>query len=165
MGTGIILVAGVSGVGKTTLCQRVAANERGIHHLIASSFVSGQRATDQVELVARIRAAAQGLGGTTLVDGHLIVGGIKVPLEAVAALAPRAIVVVTAHPRDIVSRRTSDGNRTRSTLTEDEIHHAQTAEVQWARELASAIGVPLAEISCQNSDGSWPALRHLLGIG
>ena len=104
-------MAGISGVGKTTLCQHLVADCPGMHHLVASTFVEGGRAVDQMALVGRIRGTAEGLEGVSLVDGRLIVGENRVPQEAVAALAPRGILVVTGSPADIVARRAADSRR------------------------------------------------------
>lgn len=163
MEEGIILVAGISGVGKTTFCQRLTEAAAGIHHFVASSFVDGQQAVDQLRLVARIREAARERGGTSLVDGHLIVGGKKVPLEAVAALAPKAIVLVTGHPRDVVARRASDNTKQRPPLHEDDIALDQDAELQWARELAQSIGIPFATVDGSNQQALSPEVLHLVG--
>jgi len=165
MVSGIILIAGVSGVGKTTLCQRLVAAESGIHHLIASSFVDRQHASDQVALAARISAAAQALCGACLVDGHLIVGGNKVPPEAVVGLAPKAIIMVTDRPGNIITRRALDTSRSRPAITEADVHHAQEAEFDWARELALTISVPFTTVNSQDSDGFRAEVLHRLGSG
>ncbi|WP_175429728.1 ATP-binding protein [Azospirillum argentinense] len=164
MEKGIILVAGVSGVGKTTLCRRLATAEPGIHHLVASSFVDGKRDVDQLKLISRIRAAADKLEGACLVDGHLTLDGSNVPLEAIAALAPEGIIVVTGSSAEIAARRGADVTRSRPPANEDELCHTQDAEISWARELALAVSVPFTAIDSQDEDGFRTKVYQLLGM-
>lgn len=163
IGPSIILVAGVSGVGKTTLCQRLASHQPGVHHLVASAFVDGGRPSDQMALVKRIRAAAEQLDGACLVDGHLIIGGNRVPQEALAVLAPQAILMVTGSPADILARRAADTTRSRPSIAEEDLRHAQEAEAGYAQELALALGVPFAAIGCRDDEGFRAAIHQMLG--
>ena len=54
-------------------------------------------------LVSRIRENIRTRKDTTLVDGHLVIGGTKVDFEAIAMLSPVAFVIVTGDPTDILA--------------------------------------------------------------
>lgn len=161
----IILVAGISGVGKTTLCRRLAMTAPAIHHLIASSFVEPGTPVDQMALVGRIRAAAADLDGACLVDGHLIVGESRIPLEAVSALAPRAILVVTGSPAEIVARRAADTTRSRAPVTEEGLRRIQEAETGYARELSATLGVPYVTAESHDAEGVRSLVYQMLEAG
>ncbi len=162
MAPNIILVTGVSGVGKTTLCRLLKKIFPNIRHIVASSYIDSTRDIDQLALARRIHSVALAYNSSSLVDGHLITGGGKVPREAVVALAPKAIVVVIGDPRDIVARRAADDDRARPVLDEDKIACAQDAELEWARELAQTIGIPLIVADGGDDQGLQSEILHLL---
>lgn len=158
----IVLVTGVAGVGKTTLCRHLATTIPAVHHLTASAFVDPGLPVDQMTLVGRIRAAAAALDGACLVDGHLIVGESRIPHEAVAVLAPKAILVVIGSPAEIVARRAADTTRSRAAVAAGDLRRMQDSETGYARELAAALGVPYATAESHDADRFQTLVCHIL---
>lgn len=161
----IILVVGVSGVGKTTLCRHLAMTAPAIHHLTVSSFVEPGRPVDQIKLARRIRTVTAVLDGTCLVDGHLLVGENHISQEAVVALAPKAILVVTGSPADIAARRSVDIARSRPLVCEGDLRRLQEAEICYARKLAATFGLRFATIESQDAEGFRSLVCHKLEAG
>lgn len=159
----IFLVVGVSGIGKTTLCRYLTEVE-DVNHFSASDFVDDGISSDQANLSRQIRKAVNQLTKPTILDGHLVVAGSKISLEAISALAPKAIIVVTGNPSKIVSQRITESIKIRPKETECEIDKAQGEEISWAREIAHAEGIEFLTIEALDKNGFREQVRKILGL-
>lgn len=139
----LFLIVGQSGVGKSTLCSKAVQECSRIAHIKASDFVRklSPARPSQTDLVRRIRAQADVMQeDIILVDGHLILRGMRVPEEAVQVLAPNCILVITDSVEHIQGRRRADSTRSREEESNETIAENQQAEVKYALELGDNLG-------------------------
>jgi adenylate kinase len=123
-----ILVFGVSGVGKSSACNRFVVRHPHWMHFRASELL--RKATDKDpqllrrESAGEIRANQAVLAEALceqrrlypdshfLIDGHAIIDNdlalVRVPLEAVRALQPAGMILLDASAEQIQRRRTHD---------------------------------------------------------
>jgi adenylate kinase len=175
---GTIIVAGIPGVGKTTILhelQSVAREKNVALKIINFGNVMNElfqkRGTqihrdhmrrEDIALQSRIQQqAARTISRTPgksalVVDTHMFVkttDGIwpGTPLKVLQALAPEMIILIEADPAEIAERRKSDSSRYRDGGSVEDA----TADLQWSRYMASAnavlAGVPIQIV--HNRDG------------
>ncbi|MGR9428686.1 ATP-binding protein [Rhizobium leguminosarum] len=115
----LTVVFGVSGVGKTTACARLAQRHDDFRHITASELIgqvrmSPDRSIDQVsatqaEIVERIHRLRDNDPRRIILDGHCVIRLAsrlyQVPNDVIAALAPAVIILVEAEPETILKRR------------------------------------------------------------
>jgi adenylate kinase len=173
-----IIVAGVPGVGKTTVLQELeaVAKERKVPLKIVNfgnvmNELFKKRGVEihrdhmrkaDITLQARIQEQAARMisktpGNSTLVvDTHMFVrtnDGIwpGTPRRVLEALDPSMIVLIEADPAEVARRRAADTTRYRDSQN---LEDAKT-DLQWSRNMASAIavlaGVPIQIL--QNQSG------------
>lgn len=169
-----IIVAGVPGVGKTTVLQELeAAGQREkvpirivnfgdvMSHLFKNTgkdlhrdHIRRQRISQQTRIQQlAARKIAKMRGKTSLVvDTHMFVrttDGIwpGTPRRVLDALHPSLIVLIEAGPDEVAKRRLLDGTRER----ENETVEDAKADLEWSRYMASAIavlaGIPIQVVS------------------
>ncbi|MEO0771275.1 MAG: ATP-binding protein [Cyanobacteria bacterium J06649_4] len=119
----IIFVAGIHGVGKTTLCSGIASKFK-VRHFSASSLIKNERKEEhfrnkQVEDVAgnqdHLVTAINKHFSTTdwyLLDGHFCLLNknneiTQIPYSTFEGIQPSAIIVLTDKPETIYSRLAS----------------------------------------------------------
>jgi len=170
----VIFVAGVHGVGKTSLCQ-AAAQARGIIHKSASELIREERASaiavgtkavrdiegNQALLAKAIRRAVQA-GKPLLIDGHFALLNGQGKPEALSAsvfaeLAIDAVILVRDRPSRIARRLAQRDHIATST---GEVTALQTPETNQAAKVCKELGLPLRRI--QAFDAS--ALGDALGV-
>ncbi|TMI50529.1 adenylate kinase [Candidatus Bathyarchaeota archaeon] len=159
-----IIVAGIPGVGKTTVLQELetVAREKSIPlkivnfgNVMNELFKKRGRTVHRdhmrrqdLELQAKVQEqAAREIGKTggksaLVVDTHMFVktkDGIwpGTPRRVLEALDPGLIILIEADPEDIARRRNADRTRERDSKTVDE---ART-DLEWSRYMASANAV------------------------
>lgn len=85
------------------------------------------------------------------IDGHLVLpadtGFFEVPFEALAALNPSALIVITDDCQLIAERRAKDLTRLRGQLSTDLLGDWQRRECFQALSYAARLGVPYREVS------------------
>ncbi len=187
---GVIIVAGVPGVGKTTVLQELetVAEKRKIPLKIINfgdvmnqlfkkegkQIHRDQMRRQDLALQARVQLKAARkvnnmLGRSTLVvDTHMFVrtaDGIwpGTPKRVLDALGPDLIVLIEADPDEVAKRRKVDRTRERESNSVEEVK----ADLEWSRYMASAdatlAGIPIQIV--QNMEGSQSqAAKHLLKI-
>ena len=173
-----IIVAGVPGVGKTTVLQELAsvAREKNVPLEIVNfgnvmnelfkkqgrEIHRDRMRREDIELQSKIQEqAARKIGkmpgnSALVVDTHMFVrttDGIwpGTPKRVLEQLDPSLIILIEARPEEVAARRAADTTRERESKNIDDAK----ADLQWSRNMASAIAV-LAGIPIQivhNKDG------------
>jgi adenylate kinase len=164
----VIGVFGVSGVGKTTLIERVLEQERAWVRISAGSLIEQHlpnvtrdslRTLTTEQIISNQEAIIRGLAEqrkTTdaplaLFDGHLLVdtgrSSLEVPLDVVRRLELEGMVFVHDVPHHIARRRTSDPKRTCAGRFENEIAEEQVRSRAIAESYASQLRVPIAVLT------------------
>ena len=147
----LVFVAGIHGVGKSTICHALA-NLVGAIHLSSGELISRTRTTDpkapsdkrvgdvQKNQDALITALEAQQAERIILDGHFVLlrtdGQIsEVPMTTFTALAPSGVVLLIDAPRAIASRLSMrDGKR---------YSQRELAELQ-ERERAAAVNVTIS---------------------
>lgn len=175
---GTIIVAGVPGVGKTTVLQELQAVAREkkvplkivnfgnvmneLFKKLGKEVHRDRMRREDIALQAKIQQqAARAIGKTPgnsalVVDTHMFVrttDGIwpGTPLKVLEALDPSLIILIEADPEEVARRRTVDKTRERDSADLEDAR----ADLQWSRYMASAnavlAGVPIQIV--HNRDG------------
>jgi len=175
---GTIIVAGVPGVGKTTVLQELeaAGQQRNVplrivnfgdvmNHLFKTTgkqlhrdHMRRQHISQQTKIQQQAaRKIAKMSGRSSLVvDTHMFVrtsDGIwpGTPRRVLEALHPSLIVLIEAGPDEVAKRRMMDNTRERGNETLEDAK----ADLEWSRYMASAnavlAGIPIQIVS--NSEG------------
>ena len=158
---GVIFVAGVHAVGKTTLCKQ-AEQAKGIAHFSASGLIREEKASaipeqgkavsevdaPQRHLIRAVRRILPKHGGNILLDGHFSLltatGKIEtIDVNVFHALGVERVVVLHDEPGAIAARWSQ---RDGSVVDLDMIDAHQKVELHHARHVARALAIPLAEI-------------------
>jgi len=161
----VVGVFGISGVGKTTLVERVVAGRVGWARVSAGSFVQDIRPgltrdalrasageefhENQMAIVEGLHRLRAGLNVEVLLfDGHLVIDNgwdlVEVPLDVVRRLELSAVVFIEDVPETIVERRAADGGRERAERSEEHIANEQSTSRRVASSYAYALAVPFA---------------------
>jgi adenylate kinase len=174
----VIFVAGVHGVGKTTLCKAVAQKE-GVLHKSAGEIIRERDAaalsssTKSVGDINRTqRLLVEGVdqirrgGRNLLLDGHFaLINGLG-EVEAIArnvfqALALDGIILVHDSPLEIYNRLVA---RDANPLTLAELTELQSVEVATAETIAKALALPLIMVKSADEAGVVRAFSDILGV-
>lgn len=162
----VVFVAGVHGVGKTTMCQRIP-DAKDIVHKSASELIrearaaavagSGKAVKDiagnqrlLVDAVQKMRAS----GKTLLLDGHfalLDAHGQPQPLspEVFANLEVSAVIAIHGSASDIAKRL---AQRDGAALSRKEVNALQTLELAQAEGVCRDLCIPWVEVKSFDQD-------------
>jgi len=161
---GTIIVAGIPGVGKTTVLQELEKisqeknvplkvvnfgsvmnqlfKQRGreLHRDHMRRQDIGLQSKIQLEAARNIRKMAR--TNTLIVDTHMFVrtsDGLwpGTPEKVLEALAPDAIILIEAQPEEVAKRRRQDTTRERETSRPEDAEQ----DLQWSRYMASESAV------------------------
>ena len=169
----VFLIAGVHGVGKTTLCGSVA-DEQGFIHKSASNLIREAKVSAialntkavvdipgnqqlLIDAVGRITESGQ----TLLLDGHLALLNAARKVEALptkvfADLGIEGIVLIQDNPSRIAARLAQrDGNG----MGLDEIKALQTTETSRAKSVAKELGLTLIRVKAFDDSALSSAVR------
>lgn len=165
---GIVFVAGVHAVGKSTSCKHVA-NKYGIAHFSASSLIKAEKqnaissdskaVTDvdgNQELL--LKAVDRKLSQTVshvLLDGHFTlinaIGSIEsIDIELFYKLPLAGIVVYHDKPNEISVRM---GERDGHTIQPSDIAYHQNLEIEHAERVSTELGVSIKILNAFDTNG------------
>lgn len=162
----VVVVTGIPGTGKTTVCNALLELAEGAGRKVAvinfgtvmvelsekcdkslhrdelrKSKVSFQRdlQTDAAKVISQ---RAMNTEGDVIVDTHMWIKTLEgywpgLPLQVLKLLNPDMFVLVEAEPREVLSRRFRDTSRRRDKVLEDEV----AEELLFSRLMAAACSV------------------------
>jgi adenylate kinase len=172
----VVFIGGIHGVGKSTLCERLARDHIVLHvkasQLLrdASSVAGVPRqkavkdvASNQALLVARFADVLAGCSAKTiLLDGHFALKELdgtteQIPVEVFAALRVSSIICLQDSPVAIAARlQARDG----SAPTEADLAAFQDAELKHASDVSRALGVRIEVIDAFARDADSVVSMH-----
>lgn len=173
---GVIFVAGVYAVGKTTACTQ-AAQISGIPHFTASGLIKTEKSSaipehgkvvadiggNQALLIRGVQRVLAENQHRIILDGHFTLPNIDGRIEAIDIEVFRAIDLETAivyhdEPEAIAARLDArDGDKRSPSAIADH----QRAELAHARTVASKLGVPLVLLAAFDSSGLIQAMDSM----
>ncbi|MCO5085187.1 MAG: ATP-binding protein [Rhizobiaceae bacterium] len=173
--TKLMIVFGVSGVGKTTVCAEYASGNDDVVHFSASALLrlhretAGTRSTNEViqdqhvlvDMVNVIRSETP--VSLMLLDAHSLVyvGGheVIIPADVIAAMKPDGLIFFKASGETISERRLSRGD-TRNVVPQ-EIEKSQTNALRAAESYAELLPCRLLVIDASHGTDLGEAIRFL----
>lgn len=175
---GVIFVAGVHGVGKTTACA-YAVRSLGLAHYSASGLIKSEKANsipeqgkavsdvegNQALLICGVEKACGQHQGRIILDGHFTLSKPDGRIDAVAvdvfsSLSLNGVIVYHDEPAAIVERlHRRDGE----SYSVDVIARHQDSEMAHAQFVAAELGLPLEILSAFDSDSLIAAISRWWG--
>ncbi|HUW36182.1 MAG TPA: ATP-binding protein [Rhodocyclaceae bacterium] len=172
---GVIFVAGVHAVGKTTACAH-AASTLGIAHYTASGLIKAEKASaipvqgksiadvdgNQTLLIHGVEKARSRHQGRIILDGHFTLATLEGRIELIAMDVFRALVVdgVVVYHDEPVAIATRLNQRDGETRRSEVVAEHQEAELKHARMVANELRVPLKLLPAFDSDGLVASIRQ-----
>lgn len=179
MSNNVIILFGLSGVGKTTFLKRVALLSEFLH-LQASDLIKmqfeveedsklsseqlrrGDINDNQMKLAIAFLNETKEHGGTIVLDGHSIIDApeklIKIQPAVLAPVNPTKIVFLKDSAEAIFQRRLNDRSRQRPSRTACELAEQQNIALEQAEAIAGALAVPILVVN----SGDWESFASLL---
>lgn len=172
----VIFVAGVHGVGKTTLCEKFSL-EYGLLHRSASQLIREAKETaigshtkavnDIVEnqkLLVEAVQLVRSSGKVLLLDGHFALLNAMQEVEAIPTkvftdLSLDGIVVINDDPISIAARI---AKRDLYGMTIGKIDELQMVEVARAEAIAKELGIPISKIRSLDESGFMSSIKMLI---
>lgn len=165
----VIFVGGCPGVGKSSLCQKIACSRVGVRHeiagqlirqgigasepgyirpLVATSAVADYYQDILIETFSRVREVHE---GHLILDGHFIVP-TKAGLQPVAAevfqrLAVDVFVIVESRLETVVRRLRERGGREWWDGSSESVKILIDSELEHATNVARTLGKPLFRVN------------------
>ena len=173
--TKLIIVFGVSGVGKTTACAEYVSQNRDVLHASASALLRLHRETagtrnieeiihDQqllVDLVRDLRVETR--ASLMLLDAHslIIVSGheIVIPADIIVAMKPNGLIFFRATGEVVSDRRISRGDMTN--ILPQEIERSQMSALRATESYAKLIPCRLSVVDANQGGDLAGAIRNL----
>lgn len=157
-----VVVFGISGVGKSTACQRYLDAHPEWMHFSASDLLKAahSQSGEQLRTAASdtIKQNQLALGEELdrrrglqpnrpiLVDAHSVIDNDKtltiIPAETIASLKPLGLIFLAA-PVEVIVERRARGDRVRPARTVIELENHQAEALSATREYASALALPI----------------------
>ncbi|WP_219683946.1 ATP-binding protein [Bradyrhizobium canariense] len=173
---GIVLVFGLSGVGKSTACASYVARHPSVLHTSAGALLQAAKNIDSAilrtdvagnilqnqnllgEALKRFRLGRE--TSDVLIDAHSVIDNdhelIEVPIDAVRAMSPNGLVLLEAPPELVAERRRKDA-RLRPFRTVEELRFQTGIARRVCESYASELGLPL-EIGTATHNGDLEVL-------
>lgn len=160
--SGLIVVVGMSGVGKTTVCKAFAERNPAVDYISASEVLRGETGlsgeqlarlpareilSNQDVLVAALKnRPSKPSTKLQLLDAQILVDNgedlVELSVESFAKVAPESFVLLEANPIEVKKRREGD-TRWRPSRTVRELDQQAERIRLLARNYARALNVPL----------------------
>lgn len=176
----VIVVFGLSGVGKTWMISRYAG-QSNVAHIQASQLMRDAKAAqisgavtsedlrrgpvldNQSLLVDAFTKVLTAEVRPIIFDGHCLVDAgdrlIEIPADVIRELRPSGVVLICAPAEDIVRRRESDISRQRPARTAEALAAQQDRCVAICANYAEVLSVSFTEVSA----GDEPAFARVSG--
>lgn len=162
----LILVFGISGVGKTTLCTGIVRDKPGIFRFSASELLRSATnetseylrtsSPDQIsenqnlirqQLLARV---PDDYDGIVLLEAHSVIDNgkqlVRIPEGIISDLLPNRLVFLEAEPSLIATRRQLQGEGRGEIRSVDEISRHQKLAIEQASLYSDMLGIKLERI-------------------
>jgi adenylate kinase len=170
----VIAFTGLSGVGKSTLLQKLSAHWR-FQHLQASALIRATRqATEIVPTVDHLRladldenqqllvrgfaAAADKNEPLIVLDAHTLIelpnGTVLIEPEVFGAIGIKSMLFLTAPAADIASRRANDRARQRQHRTAEDLEKVLEEARRQAEHICHALRVPLFVVESSDDEAA-----------
>lgn len=152
-----ILVAGLSGVGKTAFCKEISTAIKNVSYITASNIQkesnikTGSNKSNflnsQLSLVNNINdRISKSTSDIVLIDGHLFIKKSKVPFDVFYQLNLSAIIFIYEEADIILSRRNRDVMRVRPLENEEQLSNSLIEQLEYCNQLAGDLNLPVAII-------------------
>lgn len=172
MNQSVLLVTGVSGVGKTTVIDKyrkihdfqylsastLISNASGISH----SSESGERLRtsdideNQIKLLDGFHESRDPERNCVVVDGHTVIdspsGFIYIDPKIFQEMNATCIVTLVGSPVEILDRRKYDRSRVRPERSLEQIENYQREAILHASLISWELGIPVINIPVRNTD-------------
>jgi len=185
----LIVVTGVPGTGKTTVCKELkkiaGKNVKIINFGTVMVELAKKMGKDlhrddirkhsvdfqsklQIEAAKEIASRAEKFNGTLIVDTHMVIRTQEgywagLPYKVLQILKPNMFILIEAEPEEILERRFKDANRKRDKVLKEEIVEELSFSRFFAASCASITGAPIKIV--KNPHGKQiEAAREILGI-
>lgn len=178
----VVAIVGISGVGKTTLINMLAAHI-SFQHLQASVLIreemsrteTAKISTDSLRLnsiednqrllISGFRQAVEAHSKLVLLDGHTVVdsnnGLIRISPNVFRELRVAMFIFLADHPEAIAQRRAKDVNRNRPIRSPYELAHHQDEALLNAFRATRELNIPLRVITPTQEDYMKSLLREI----
>jgi adenylate kinase len=168
----IIFIAGIHGVGKSTLCKNVA-KMHNVKHIVASELISTKLITKGVDftdikdnqrsIITRLKEELKE-NGTLLFDGHFTLLTAdkniwKIPEDTFKEINPKRIILLIDKPINIQKKLMKrDGLKHDINL----IEKLQYEEVRYAKDISIILNIELDVIDINDRDDIMCHLNKIL---
>lgn len=164
----ITIIAGLSGVGKTYVIDKLMNDSDAYKHFSAGSLIKKRRSglnrdqlreldkgsilDNQYLLVEQFNEEIRALNNRSsiLFDAHMIIDNdeniIEVPYEIFKRLSPTRFVFLFDSPKKIITQRQNDKKRKRPIRTIAEITEQQNMSIILAQEYSRRLSIPFIQI-------------------
>lgn len=163
----VVLVAGLSGVGKSYVIEHLRSTSDRFLHFSAGSLIQKKRLDmerDELRLfdnegilqnqymlveqfAEEVDRASSSSNKTILFDAHMLIDTdqdiVVVPFDVFEKINPVTFVFLKEDPHKILERRTADTSRARPMRSAKEIREHQDESLKLAHEYADKLGVLL----------------------
>jgi len=162
----LIMVGGIHGAGKTSLCRALApvlgaewVSAGAVLRSAKGGPVPGQDKVvenvkeNQEAIVQVLASTLAGIETPVLLDGHFVLWKgpnqvAEVPVDYFRALDPVALVIMDT-PIGVIKHRLNI--RDSEAYSRDELNHLRTAEISHGQSVSQALDIPLAILAGPNS--------------
>lgn len=170
----IIVIAGLSGVGKSFLIEKAKRDITSIVHFSAGALIKkyfAEMDRDQLRLLnpnavlqnqyVLIEQFNQELGylsGPSLIlfDAHMIIDSddriTEIPFDIFFKLTPSQIIFLYEEPNIIIERRKKDALRIRPTRSIDQIEKQQDLSLAMAEDYACRLSIPFTSLKSSDKN-------------
>ena len=185
----LIVVTGIPGTGKSTICKEVKKLAKENVEIINFGTVMVELAKKhgkelhrddirkhsvdfqsklQIEAAKEIASRAEKFNGTLIVDTHMVIRTQEgywagLPYKVLQILKPNMFILIEAEPDEILERRFKDANRKRDKVLKEEIVEELSFSRLFAASCATMTGAPIKIV--KNPHGKQiEATKEILGM-